>query len=260
MNLAAIFAPSRFMSTLLHVVLPSASLLVILTMFWIGFSSQREPVLETSSEAVGATNLTYSAQLADGAILRARAESAVFLPTQIKASGARGSIVYPNGFVRNFTTEKANAGWDLSYAGFENGVFSETHDNGSILTVWLETGSAGSNGLIGRQVKARYDVTAQSSRGNLVANQLFIKSDLSSANVSGDANVTWSDPAAADWISVHSDKFEIHIEESLIESVDEARFELLGGMGKAGKLKIIETGEKIEFLDGVEFTYQEPES
>ncbi len=252
------FASGRPVSTLFHVVLPSAAFLVIAAIFWVGFSNQRDLTIEDSSEAGGATHLTYSTRLSGGAILKVVIDSVVFLPTQFKATGAKGSIVYPDGFVRHFSSDKANAGWDLSYAGFENGILTETYDDGSTLTLELERGSVGSNGIIGHQIMARYETQSQ-SQGNIFADQLFVKSDRTSASLSGDAVMTWSDRVTSDWFKVYSKGFELLMQESLIESLDEAKFEFMNGTGKAGKLRITEAGQKIEFLNGIEFAFEEPD-
>ena len=261
MRLPFRLGPSRFTSTLLHVVFPTASLLVIASMFWIGFSGQREPLVQTASEAGGATNLTYSAQLDGGGNLKVRADSAVFLPTQIKASGVNGTIVYPDGHVRRFNSETANAGWDLSYAGFEGGIFTESPRTGSELTLWFATGSAGSNGLIGRQISATLE-TGEGTLQELVADQLFVKADGTSANVSGGATITWSGSSADDWFTVRSEGFEILIEPLQLESAGEAEFEFFGGTGKAGQLLVTsresDAGETLELRDGVEFSYLDP--
>ncbi len=261
MRLPVRLTANRFTSTFLHVVLPTSSLLVIASMFWIGFSGQREPLVQTDSEAGGATNLMYTAQLKDGANLTVRADTAAFLPNQVNATGVKGSIVYPDGYVRTFTSEKANAGWDMSYAGLEGGVFSETPGESSELTVRFETASAGSNGLIGRRVSATF-ATDEGPMLNLIADQLFVRADGASASASGGAVLTSSGSRAADRFTVRSEGFELLLEQPRLESAGEAEFEFHGGTGKAGLLRVTGRGigavETVEFLDGVEFTFADP--
>ncbi|MCY4006100.1 MAG: hypothetical protein OXE84_04630 [Rhodobacteraceae bacterium] len=254
-------AGNRLTSTLLHVVLPTSSLLAIAIMFWVGFSGQSIPVAQTDSDAGGVEGLTYATQLGDGATLQVQADSALFLQNQIRASGVSGVITYPDGRLHQFNSERANAGWDLSFAGFENGVLVEKPQDGSNLTVWFESGSAGSNGLIGRKVQATRS-GADDSTQRLVADQLFLRLDGSSANISGNARFYWQGDDANDSFSVSAEGFELIKDRFLLQSDGPAEFQFIQGAGRTGQFRVIDwrgksTG-RIEFSGGVEVTYLEP--
>lgn len=252
---------SRFLSTLLHVVLPTTSVLVIALMLWIGFSGQRKPIIRTGNETGGATNLVYSGRFDTNAMVNAIAETVTFLPERINALKVSGSIDYLGGEKQLFNSEKINTDWDLSYVGFERGTLSQTFKDGSKLNVWIVTGSAGQNGIVGRKVIATLDNNNVAFQ-ELVAEQVFVKADGTMATADGGAVWTWLKKNDANWFMIESEGFTVFLNQSVIETTGPADFEFFGGNGNAGLLRVKnkenDDGKVLEFLNGVEIQYYGP--
>lgn len=251
---------NQYFSTIIHVILPIASVLVIAAMLLIGFSGQREPLIRTDSETGGATNLVFSGQIGDDAELDALAKTASFLPKTVRALNVSGTIEYTNGKTQYFQSIEINTDWDLSYARFESGTLSQDLENGSKLKVQFESGSAGFNGMVGQNVIATIDKD-ESTIHRLVSNTMFIKSGGTLATATGGAVWTFSGNNTNDWFIIESKGYTVDFENSVVLSDGIAEFEFYGGQGIAGQVKATiseDDGNTLELMNGVIFEYLEP--
>ena len=255
-------AESRIAATFLHVVLPTASLVILGSIFWIGFSGGGETTGESSRNTGGATDVTYSAILEDGSELTFRVDSAVMLKDDIHAFIVRGTLVRPDGHIRTLKASAAETTWNLDAADFTNGALLETAADGTEVAFSLQSGSVDISRLTGRTVTASLKNPGRDSIQSLVAKNLEFELESGLGELTGGATLTWQGSKGDQWLTVNSDGFRVKSRESVIESIGAADFVFIGGNGRAGLLQIIapneDTGGSVRLADGVEFTYLAP--
>ena len=255
-------AESRIATTFLHVVLPTASLVILGSIFWIGFSGGSETTGESSRDTGGATDVTYSAILEDGSELTFRADSAVMMKGDIHAYIVRGTLVRPDGHIRTLKASAAETTWSLDNAEFTNGALMETAADGTEVEFSLQAGSVDYSGLTGHTVMASLRNTGHDSIQSLVAKNLEFELETGFGELTGGATLTWQGSKGDDWLTVNSEGFRVKTRESVVESIGAADFVFIGGNGRAGLLQIIapneDAGGSVRLADGVEFTYLAP--
>ena len=256
-------AESRVAATLLHVVLPTASLVILGSIFWIGFSGGSETPGESSRDTGGATEVTFSAILEDGSELTVRADSAVMLKDNIHVYIIRGMVTQPDGHIRTLKASAAETTWSLDSAEFTNGALMETAPDGTEVEFSLQAGSVDLSRLTGHTVTAFLKNADHGSVQSLVAKNLDFELETGFGELTGGATFTWQGDKGDDWLTVNSEGFRVKARETAVESIGAADFVFIGGNGRAGQLQITAPNENgggtVRLADGVEFTYSAPQ-
>ena len=259
-------AENRIAAAFLHVVFPTASIVLLGSIFWIGFSGGSETVLGSLHDTGGAADVTFSAVLKDGSDLKVHADKAVMLKDEIHVSEIRGLLVQPDGHIRTLKANSAETTWSLDSADFKSGTLLETAEDGTEVEFNLHSGSADFIRLNGRKVTALLRKQGDDSIQSLVADYLDFDLETGFGELTGGAKFTWHGGASDDWFRVSSEGFLVKTRESAVESIGAADFEFYGGRGKAGQLQIAASAEggsdvpsgTVSLVDGVEFTYFSP--
>ncbi len=252
-------AENRIAATFLHVVLPTASLVILGSIFWIGFSGGGETTDGSSRGTGGATDVTYSAILEHGSELTVRADSAVMLKDNIHVFIIRGMLIQPDGHIRTLKASAAETTWNLDNADFTNGALMETAADGTEIEFSLQAGSVDFSRLTGHTVTAFLKNAFHDSIQSLVAKNLVFELETGFGELSGGATFTWQSNKGDNWLTVNSEGFRVKTRESEVESIGAAGFVFIGGNGRAGLLRITAPNEDtrgtVRLADGVEFTY-----
>ena len=256
-------AENRIAATFLHFVLPTVSLVIIGSIFWIGFSGGGDTTRESTRDTGGAADVTYSAILEDGSDLTIRADSAVMLTDEIHVSEIRGMLVQPDGHTRILHADSAVTAWSLDNAQFEHGTLTETADDGSEVEFSLRAGAADFTWLRGHGVTAISRKKGDDSVQSVVAEHLEFELETGFGELTGNAVFTWRGGKSDDWFEVRSEGFRVIARESAVESMGTAEFAFYGGNGRAGQLLIKAPakgdagapGGTVSLVDGVEFTF-----
>lgn len=262
MMIPARLAESRLAATFLHVVLPTASLVILGSIFWIGFSGGSETTGESSRDTGGATDITYSAILEDGSELTFRADTAVLLKDDIHAFVVRGTLIRPDGHIRTLKASAAETGWNLDNADFTNGALMETAADGTVVEFSMQAGSVNFSRLTGQTVTASLRNAGHDSIQSLVAKNLDFELETGFGELTGGATLTWQGNKGDDWLSVNSEGFRVKSRETEVESIGAAEFVFVGGSGRAGLVQITapneDSGGTVRLAGGVEFTFSGP--
>ena len=266
MRHSARLAENRIAVAIFQFVLPTASLVMLGAIFWIGFSGGGETTRESSRDTGGAENVTYSAILADGSDLEIRADSAVMLKDDIHASKIRGTLVKPDGHIRTLTASSAATPWSLDSAEFQDGTLLETADDGTEVEFSLQSGSADFARLEGHPVNAHLRIKGDDSIQSLVAGHLNFELATGFGELTGGATFRWNGGKSDDWFEVHSEGFRVWARQAAVESTGTADFTFYGGNGQAGQMRITASDEgdigapggTVSLVNGVEITFLAP--
>ncbi|MCY3878027.1 MAG: hypothetical protein OXF74_02470 [Rhodobacteraceae bacterium] len=252
---------NRASATLFHIVLPTISMALLVSIFWFGFSGQQLAVDDSPGATGGAADLTYATKLEDGSRLRMHADRAEISHDHIAAFDIKGTIVQPDGYKRRINSKFAETGWDFQFASFGESHILETAENGAEVDIRIKSGSANQIGLNGRDVTAEVRI-GDGSRQSLVGKKLRIEFGTESATLEGETVFFWTGHDTEDWLEARMEGLHFNARDSQITSMGAADFDFEGGHGSAGLMKInvleAKTIISVEFFEGVTISYDSP--